>query len=64
MKTSIDWLVEKLSCYDSKMIELFSKEIQEAKEMNKQERMQSFKDGVDSIFDGESISEKDYLEKI
>ena len=34
---SVEWLVEQLSNYDSKMIELFNKEIEQAKEMEKQQ---------------------------
>ena len=35
--TAVEWLVDKLSNYDSKMIELFDKEIEQAKEMEKQQ---------------------------
>jgi hypothetical protein len=31
--TAVEWLLEQLSNYDSKMIELFEKEIEQAKEM-------------------------------
>jgi hypothetical protein len=37
MKTAVGWLIEQLSNYDSKMIELFEKEIEQAKEMEKQQ---------------------------
>lgn len=36
-KTAIEWLIEKLNNYDSKMIELFEKEISQAKEMGKEQ---------------------------
>jgi hypothetical protein len=36
-QTAVEWLVEQLSNYDSKMIELFNKEIEQAKEMEKQQ---------------------------
>ena len=39
-KTAVEWLVDKLSNYDSKMIELFDKEIEQAKEMEKQQIME------------------------
>jgi hypothetical protein len=32
-QTAVEWLVDKLSNYDSKMIELFDKEIEQAKEI-------------------------------
>ena len=35
-QTAVEWLVDKLSNYDSKIIELFEKEIDQAKEMEKQ----------------------------
>ena len=35
-QTSVEWLLEKISNYDSKIIELFEKEIDQAKEMEKQ----------------------------
>ena len=35
--TAVEWLVDKLSNYDSKMIELFDKEIEQAKEKEKQQ---------------------------
>jgi hypothetical protein len=36
-QTAIEWLLEQLNNYDSKMIELFNKEIEQAKEMEKQQ---------------------------
>ena len=41
-KTAIEWLIEKLNNYDSKMIELFEKEISQAKEMEKQQIIDAF----------------------
>jgi len=43
-QTSVEWLVEQLSNYDSKMIELFNNEIEQAKEMEKQQIMQTRQD--------------------
>ena len=37
MKTAVEYLIEQLSNYDSKMIELFGKEINKAKEMENQQ---------------------------
>ena len=37
--TAVEWLVDKLSNYDSKMIELFDKEIEQAEEMEKQQKI-------------------------
>ena len=44
-QTAVQWLVEKLKNYDSNMIELFENEIQQAKEMEKQQRKQSYDNG-------------------
>lgn len=35
--TAVEWLIEQLSNYDLKMIELFKEEINQAKEMEKQQ---------------------------
>jgi hypothetical protein len=35
--TSIEWLIKELSSYDDEIAYLYSKEIQQAKEMHKQE---------------------------
>jgi hypothetical protein len=40
MKTAVEWLVDVLSNYDSKMIELFNKEIEQAKEMEAKQRQE------------------------
>ena len=40
MKTTVEWLVDVLSNYDSKMIELFNKEIEQAKEMEAKQRQE------------------------
>jgi hypothetical protein len=37
MKTAVEWLVEQLSNYDLKIIELFEKEIEQSKEIEKQQ---------------------------
>lgn len=36
-ETAVEWLLEQLNNYDSKMIELFNKEIEQAKEMEKEQ---------------------------
>ena len=41
-QTAVEWLVEQLSNYDLKMIELFKKEINQAKEMEKQQIIDAF----------------------
>ena len=41
-KTAIEWLIEKLNNYDSKMIELFEKEISQAKKIEKQQIIDAF----------------------
>jgi len=41
-KTAVEWLVEQLNNYDSKMIELFNKEIQQAKEMEREQIRRAF----------------------
>jgi predicted TIM-barrel fold metal-dependent hydrolase len=38
-ETAVEWLVDCLNNYDSKMIELFNYEIERAKEMEKQEKL-------------------------
>jgi len=54
-KTAVEWLVEQLNNYDSKMIELFNKEIQQAKEMEREQIRRAFchgevaRDRIDSI---------------
>lgn len=40
--TAVDYLIKVLSNYDSKMIELFSKEINQAKEMFEQQIIDSY----------------------
>jgi hypothetical protein len=61
-QTAVEWLVDVLSNYDSKMIELFNKEIEQAKEMEKQE----IKDAVDGFslnnrnLEGEQYYEQTY----
>ncbi len=45
-QTAVEWLVDVLSNYDSKMIELFNKEIEQAKEMEKQEIINTYRDGM------------------
>jgi hypothetical protein len=38
-QTAVEWLVDCLNNYDSKMIELFNYEIERAKEIEKQEKL-------------------------
>lgn len=47
-QTAVEYLIEQLSNYDSKMIELFGKEINQAKEMEKQQIIEAWIDGNDS----------------
>ena len=49
MKTAVQWLLEQLSNYDSKMIELFEKEIEQSKEMEKQQMIEMHDKGFDSV---------------
>jgi 3-dehydroquinate dehydratase len=44
-ETAVEWLVDVLSKYDSKMIELFNKEIEQAKEMEKEQIVNTYRDG-------------------
>ena len=53
MKTAVEWLVDVLSNYDSKMIELFNKEIEQAKEMENQR----LKDAYAMGREGKTIAE-------
>ena len=45
MKTAVEWLIEQLNNYDSKMIELFNKEIEQSKEMEKDQIKKAWADG-------------------
>jgi hypothetical protein len=54
-QSAVEWLINCLSKYDSKMIELFYKEIEQAKEMEKQNIIDAFESGV---YDGgENVSQ-------
>jgi len=44
-QTAVEWLLEQLNNYDSEMIELFNKEIQQAKEMEKEQLCQMYIQG-------------------
>ena len=44
-QTAVEYLIEQLSNYDSKMIELFGKEINQTKEMEKQQIIDAYEDG-------------------
>lgn len=41
-KTAVEYLIEQLNNYDSKMIELFEKEISQAKKIEKQQIIDAF----------------------
>ena len=58
-QTAVEWLVDKLSNYDSKMIELFDKEIEQAKEMEKQQQSRAWYDGLEN-WDSEKSFEQYY----
>lgn len=49
-QTAVEWLVDKLSNYDSKMIELFDKEIEQAKEREKQQLIDFYVEGCDETY--------------
>jgi len=51
MKTAVEWLIDVLSNYDSKMIELFSKEIQQAKEIEKEQKIDFARLGLNKAKD-------------
>jgi hypothetical protein len=42
MKTAVEFLIEQLSNYDLEMIELFNKEIKQAKKIEKQQIIDAF----------------------
>jgi len=44
-QTAVEWLVDCLNNYDSKMIELFNYEIERAKEMEKQQIIDAHNNG-------------------
>jgi hypothetical protein len=52
MIPAVEWLVEQLSNYDSKMIELFTKEIEQAKQMNMEQSAYFFECGRQYFGDG------------
>jgi len=43
--TAVEWLLDCLNNYDSKMIELFNYEIERAKEMEKQDIIEAYDKG-------------------
>jgi hypothetical protein len=61
--TAIEWLLEKLSNYDSKMIELFNKEIEQAKETEKQQIIDAYVIGAKNQIYGVDLSGLEYYEK-
>lgn len=64
-KTAVEWLIEQLNNYDSKMIELFEKEISQAKEMEKQKLEQFYNHGQWAIIEhGHGDTFEDYYNKV
>jgi hypothetical protein len=62
-QTAVEWLVDCLNNYDSKMIELFNYEIERAKEIEKQQIIDAYTEGdVNGIMDNEMKSEQYYSE--
>jgi len=63
-QTAVKWLLEQLNNYDSKMIELFNNEIEQAKEMEKQQLEQFYNHGQWAIIEhGHGESFEDYYNK-
>ena len=63
-QTAVEFLIEQLSNYDSKMIELFEKEIKQAKEMEKQKIVDAYRTGYiqgkyDPYFDNDNEDDDD-----
>jgi hypothetical protein len=61
-RTAVEYLIEELSNYDSKMIELFNKEIKQAKEMEKQQIIDAWVNGGYN-WDNTDYDAKYYYEK-
>jgi hypothetical protein len=61
-QTAVEFLVEKLSNYDSKMIELFNNEINQAKEMEKQQIIDAYEDGYSDSDNTFKLNEQYYNE--
>ena len=61
-KTAVEWLVDVLSNYDSKMIELFNKEIEQAKQMEKQQIVEAFIGWDSDTEDNLEVGEQYYNE--
>ena len=59
-QTAVEWLVDKLSNYDSKMIELFDKEIEQAKEMDKQNIISAYQQGYNNAYFNDPITGEEY----
>jgi hypothetical protein len=49
-QTAVEWLVEKLSNYDSKMIELFDNEIKIAKDIERTQLIDAFENREEILF--------------
>lgn len=61
-QTAVEFLVNSLNNYDSKMIELFNKEIEQAIELEKQQMRDCFLAGDDAMFHGVSKTIEDWDE--
>ena len=61
--TAVGWLIEQLSNYDLKMIKLFEKEIQQAKEMEKQQHSVTYGNALKDMIHNKINFEQYYNEK-
>jgi hypothetical protein len=62
-QTAVEWLVDCLNNYDSKMIELFNYEIERAEEMEKQQIIDSYASGyIDGVAQNKITAEQYYKE--
>jgi predicted TIM-barrel fold metal-dependent hydrolase len=62
-QTAVEWLVDCLNNYDSKMIELFNYEIERAKEIEKQQIIDAYASGyIDGVAQNKITAEQYYKE--
>ena len=61
-QTAVEWLVEVLNNYDSKMVELFSKEINQAKQIEKQRIIEAFDIGDANAIHRVVQQREDYIQ--
>jgi predicted secreted protein len=59
MRTAVEWLVEELT-KQNMFMHLFAKEIEQAKEMEKQQVIDAWNDGYREFYDGSSTPEEYY----